>query len=127
VIVALILIAGETWVVLTTNKYWPLSLDDYLACLGLIIGAQLIKQARQLPWLMCVWLFMFGNIYAMLFNRLDPVSGTGERITLLIGLLGVIGIGGAISTYTWLSRDLSTTSYPKHSQSSWGRLFPRTR
>ncbi len=107
VIVALMLIVGETWVVLT----WPLSVDDYLACLGLIAGAQLIREARQLPWLMCVWLFMFGNIYAMLFNRLDPVSGTGERITLLIGLLGIIGIGGAISSYTWLTRDLSTKSY----------------
>ncbi len=103
VVVALILIAGETWVVLTTNKYWPLSLDDYLACLGLIAGAYLINSARQLPWLMCVWLFMFGNIYAMLFNRLDPVSGTSERITLLIGLLVVIGIGAVVSTYAWLS------------------------
>ncbi len=99
--VAVLLIVGETWVVLSTSKYWPLSIDDYIACSGLIICAIAIKNAQHLPWLMGIWMFMFGNIYAMLFSRLDPVSGTGERIELLIGLLGIIFIGIVSSTYTW--------------------------
>jgi hypothetical protein len=102
VCIALILIAGETWVVLTTNKYWPLSLDDYIACTALILCAYWVKCAKQAPLFIATWMFMFGNIYAMLFNRLDPVSGTGERINLLIVMLALIAIGIGSSTYCWL-------------------------
>lgn len=101
VIVALLLIIGETWVVLTTNKYWPLSLDDYIACGALLVAAYAIKTARQAPWFMAIWMFMFGNIYAMLFNRLDPISGTGERIEALTGLLVIIAVGIISATYCW--------------------------
>lgn len=109
-LIAALLIAGETWVVITTNKYWPLSLDDYIACACLIASAALIKKAQQLPWLIGIWMFMFGNIYAMLFNRLDPVSGTGERINILIGLLVIISVGIASTTYSWFRANKAATN-----------------
>ena len=34
-ICALALFIGETLVVIKTNKYWPLSLDDYIAVVAL--------------------------------------------------------------------------------------------
>ena len=110
VAVAIILIIGETWVVLTTNKYWPLSLDDYIACGALLVAAYSIKRIQQAPWLMAIWMFMFGNIYAMLFNRLDPISGTGERVTLLIGLLVFIAVGIVSSTHCWRQSNLLRSS-----------------
>ncbi len=102
VFIALLLIAGETWVVLTTDKYWPLSADDYVACIALLIAAKWVNSANKLPWLIIIWTFMFGNLYAMLFTRLAP-GGSGERIELLAGLLAMLALGLIAATNSWLA------------------------
>ena len=86
VILSVLLIIGETVVLLKTDKYWPLSLDDYFAATCLIVFAWLSNNSRYLQYLVASWAFVLGNMYAMLFNRLDPVYGCGERINLLIAI-----------------------------------------
>ena len=86
IILSVLLIVGETMVLLKTDKFWPLSLDDYFAAIFLIVFSMLSKKNKYLPYLIAGWAFVLGNMYAMLFNRLDPVFGSGERINLLIAI-----------------------------------------
>ena len=102
-IFALILIAGETVVVATTNKYWPLALDDYILCASLLLAAYVVKESRQAPALMVIWALMIGNLYAMLFGRMDPVHGSGERLEALAILLLLTIIGLLWSARIWRS------------------------
>lgn len=80
---AVILALGETLVVLTRGKYWPLSVDDYAAAAALLAVSRARPHPFRLPLLAAVWAFATGNLYAMLFTRLDPATGTGERVALL--------------------------------------------
>ncbi len=93
-IFALALIIGETLVVLKTNKYWPLSLDDYIAAAALIAVIILAQsKEKMIMFLPVIWSFICGNLYAMLFTRLDPVTGSGERIALLVIALSAALVG----------------------------------
>lgn len=94
---ALALFVGETLVVLKTNKYWPLSLDDYLAVLALLTCAYLFNRTGKALGLIAVYAYVVGNLYAMLFTRLDPVHGSGERISLLVIALLIAGFGFLLS------------------------------
>ena len=85
-ILSVLLIIGETIVLLKTDKYWPLSIDDYFAASFLILIAYFSKNNKYIPYLVAGWAFVLGNMYAMLFNRLDPVYGSGDRINLLIAI-----------------------------------------
>ena len=78
---------------LKTGKYWPLAADDYVAATILLFLSARPPRSYTVPLLLGSYLFMFGNIYAMLFNRLDPVHGSGERIGLLLVLLAAIAVG----------------------------------
>lgn len=84
---------GETVVLLTTNKYWPLSLDDYLGMSALAYCTLWVKTPTRYLWMVVCYAAMAGNIYAMLFNRLDPIHGSGERIIPLMVILGYLSIG----------------------------------
>ncbi|MCL6269417.1 hypothetical protein M3P05_05590 [Sansalvadorimonas sp. 2012CJ34-2] len=98
VIFALVLLIGETLIALNTEKYWPLSLDDFVVAILLIVTAK-ISWDKTIHWFMPVlWAFACGNLYAMLFTRLDPVTGSGERIGLVtIALLAAaIGLAGSL-------------------------------
>jgi len=83
---SVLLILGETVVLVKTAKFWPLSVDDYFIATFLIVIAYLSKEDKYIPYLIAGWAFLLGNMYAMLFNRLDPVHGSGERINLLIAI-----------------------------------------
>lgn len=98
---AVFLIIGETWVLATTDKYWPLSVDDYCVCAALLFAAYKVKEPSHAPAYLAIWMFSFGNIYAMLFTRLDPVTGSGERIGALLFLLALIGFGAVLSAWQW--------------------------
>lgn len=80
---AAVLALGETLVVIMRGKYWPLSLDDYAAAAALLAVSWARPHPLRLPLLAAVWAFATGNLYAMLFTRLDPATGTGERVALL--------------------------------------------
>ncbi len=88
---------GETVVLMTTNKYWPLSLDDYLGMTALAYCTFFVKAPARYLWMIVCYAAMAGNIYAMLFNRLDPVYGSGERIIPLIVILVYLSVGLALS------------------------------
>ncbi|CAM3704336.1 hypothetical protein [Parendozoicomonas haliclonae] len=106
---ALILAIGETLVVINTEKYWPLSLDDYLAVAALAILAQAAKaKPKWLAMLPAVWTFIIGNLYAMLFTRLDPVTGSGERIGLLIVAIAAAAVGLIGAIQTWRKQSASS-------------------
>ncbi len=90
---------AETWVLLSTDKYWPLSLDDYAGIAVLLYATVCIPIERRYLWLMVTYALLAGNIYAMLFTRLDPIYGSGERIGGLIFILIYLSIGLAVSIY----------------------------
>jgi len=95
--VATLLIIGETLVVIKTNKYWPLSLDDYAVCGLLLYGAFTMDQHLSLLIMIGAWCFMLGNLYAMLFTRMDPNGGSRERLGALTLML-VLGLIGLVAT-----------------------------
>ncbi len=97
VAVATLLIIGETLVVIKTNKYWPLSLDDYAVCGLLLYGAFTMDQNLSLLIMIGAWCFMLGNLYAMLFTRMDPNGGSRERLGALTLML-VLGLIGLVAT-----------------------------
>lgn len=102
-VIAVVLTIGETLVLTRTNKYWPLSLDDYAVCLALgYSGLTLDKPLSQLIMLVA-WAFMAGNLYAMLFTRMDPNGGTRERLAALAVLLSASLIGIYCTTQLILS------------------------
>ena len=109
---ALALLVGETLVVIKTNKYWPLSLDDYMAVMALSVSIYIYHKMQNALGLVIVYAYVVGNLYAMLFTRLDPIHGSGERISLLAVALGVAVIGFAFSLKSQLSRDESSQSSP---------------
>jgi hypothetical protein len=111
-ICALALLVGETLVVIKTNKYWPLSLDDYMAVMALSVSIYFYHKIQNALGLVIVYAYVVGNLYAMLFTRLDPIHGSGERISLLAVALGVAVIGFAFSLKSQLSRDESSQSSP---------------
>ncbi|MRI34413.1 hypothetical protein EOPP23_15595 [Endozoicomonas sp. OPT23] len=93
-IAAVAVLVGETLVLIKTDKYWPLSVDDYLVSAGLLIGAFTLGSALGAVILLVSWSFMAGNAYAMLFTRMDPKTGSRERLGLLVimALTAVIGV-----------------------------------
>lgn len=95
---ALALAIGETLVLWRTDKFWPLSLDDYLI-VAILASAAFKPFTRTRGVVLCgAWCAAVGNSYAMLFGRLDPVWGSGQRIGLLILLLSAALLGLALST-----------------------------
>ncbi len=95
--VAILLTIGETLVVIRTNKYWPLSLDDYLACALLIYTALTFEQGSSQILMLIAWALMSGNLYAMLFTRMDPNGGTRERLGALTVMLA-LSLTGIVAT-----------------------------
>jgi len=94
---ALVLAVGETLIVINTDKYWPLSLDDYLAAALLTLGWLWAPAVKGWLLLLPTWAYVVGNLYAMLFTRLDPVSGSGERIMLLVVALSAAALGATLA------------------------------
>ncbi len=107
-ICALALLVGETLVVIKTNKYWPLSLDDYIAVAALALSIYVYQKSQQALGLIVVYAYVVGNLYAMLFTRLDPVHGSGERIGLLVVALSVAAVGFVLSLKTQLNTQDNT-------------------
>ncbi len=89
--------------VIKTNKYWPLSLDDYAVCGLLIYAALTMDQHLSLLIMIAAWCFMLGNLYAMLFTRMDPNGGSRERLGALALMLGLGLIGLGASTQRFIS------------------------
>jgi hypothetical protein len=44
------------------------------------------------------WCFLFGSLYTMLFSRLDPLGGSGERLPGLLILMAAC-VAGAVWSY----------------------------
>ena len=107
VVLAIILIIGETIVLLNTDKYWPLSVDDYIAASCLIISAYLSTDFKYWPFMIASWAFVLGNMYAMLFSRLDPIYGSGERIMLLVVINLISCLYLVLSIRTWMNHKSS--------------------
>jgi len=98
---------GETVVLMTTDKYWPLSLDDYLGMAALAYATIFVRVPVRYLWMVVCYAAMAGNIYAMLFNRLDPIHGSGERIVPLIIILIYLS-GGLLLSLIALHREKTT-------------------
>ncbi len=96
--VALILAIGETVVLVKTDKFWPLSVDDYVACALLTYSALTLEQVTSQYLMLATWSLMTGNLYAMLFTRMDPNGGTRERLGALTALLSS-SLAGAVCTF----------------------------
>lgn len=92
-IVCVIVFTGESATLLLTNKFWPQGMDElfFVACL-LILSVRPLN-ALRLTLMFGAWCFLFGSLYTMLFSRLDPVGGSGERLPGLIILMVACLIG----------------------------------
>lgn len=93
VLFAIALAVGEALVALRVGKYWPLSLDDYAAVVGLLVGVWLSVKGRGHTVLVATWAYAVGNCWAVLFMRMDPDGGSGERLGLMTVLLVAAAVG----------------------------------
>lgn len=103
-VVAVVLTIGETLVLLRTDKYWPLSLDDYAVCALLAFSAFNLSSSFGPVLMLLAWAFMGGNLYAMLFTRMDPNGGTRERLGALAVLMTCALAGAGITSLEIISR-----------------------
>jgi hypothetical protein len=94
---ALLLILGETVVVLRARKFWPLSFDDYAVAALLLVASLWLADPYRLPVLLAAWAFSSGNLYAMLFTRMDPNGGSRERLPVLAVALVASLMGCALT------------------------------
>jgi hypothetical protein len=85
---------GETWFVVMTDKYPPLWLDDYLAAAAMLVSASLWQRSYGPALTFACWAFVFGNLYAMLFTRLEPINPPDRPWALL----AILTLWAAIST-----------------------------
>ncbi len=83
----------ETWVFLSVDEYWPLSVDDYLAVV-LMLWCARIARFQQGVVLLCVsWAFVTGNFYALLFSFEEKNIQTVVQITAISIGLGIAVLG----------------------------------
>jgi len=104
--IAIFLTIGETLVLVKTDKYWPLSVDDYLVCAALAYSALTLDAFASQLIMLISWAFMAGNLYAMLFTRMDPNGGTRERLQALAILLGA-ALVGVVCTFSLLTQSMA--------------------
>ncbi|MCK0068100.1 hypothetical protein [Kordiimonas laminariae] len=95
IIYSALLFIGETIVVLTSDKFWPLSLDDYVAIALLLYALRSLNAMKGKLLQFGVWAYMCGKLYTMFFIRIDPAAGEAERILPLFILL-LASIAGLI-------------------------------
>ena len=84
---------GETFVFITTNKYWPLTFDDYIAVAFMLLVARMARNELSIVLLPVGWAFVVGNFYAMLFMRLETSFNSSERLDVITVALGVGFVG----------------------------------
>ena len=87
---------GETWFVVTTDKYPPLWLDDYFAATAMLISVALWQRTYGPALVLASWTFVLGNLYAMLFTRLEPVNPP-DRPWMLLAVLVVWALLSSIA------------------------------
>ena len=88
-----LLFLGETAVLLTTDKYWPLSLDDYVAIAVLLASLRYIDRLKGQLMQLGIWAYMSGKLYTMVFVRLDPGTAAEQPVLALTLLLAEAIIG----------------------------------
>lgn len=104
IVSALLIIAGETWFVVTTDKYPPLWLDDYFIAGALLLSSRYWSKAYGPALALACWAFIAGNLYAMLFGRLEPINPP-DRPWLLLAILVVWAtVSSVIALYHVIQR-----------------------
>ncbi|MCX2982050.1 hypothetical protein EYC98_14400 [Halieaceae bacterium IMCC14734] len=88
-----LLFIGETAVLLTTNKFWPLSVDDYVAIAVLLYSLRSLERLEGQLLQLGTWAYMSGKLYTMIFMKLDPALGTSESVLALSVLLAETVVG----------------------------------
>ena len=93
-----VVVTGEALVLATTDKFWPQGMDELaFAAAMLALAARALSPAR-LMLMLGAWCFLFGSLYTMLFSRLDPHGGSGERLGGLVVLMVACLVG---AVWTW--------------------------
>jgi hypothetical protein len=92
VLVALVLV-GESATLILTNKYFPQGMDEFAFVVWMVVVTSRPLNTTRLGLMFGGYLFLFGSLYTMLFSRLDPNGGTGERIPGLIILMAACVVG----------------------------------
>lgn len=92
-----LLFLGETAVVLTTDKYWPLSFDDYVAIGMLLVSLRSLESLKGQLLQLVTWAYMSGKLYTMVFVRLDPAAVPDQPVLALTILLAEAIIGLVLS------------------------------
>ena len=98
-IFAVFVFIGESFVVATTDKFLPLAIDEFIVATALLVISFTLKREQAPRYFMVVWAFAAGSLYSMLFVRLDPVNGSGERIVLVAVAFVAALIGFVLSCY----------------------------
>jgi hypothetical protein len=77
------IILGESYFIFTTNKFLPLWLDDYFIAMCMLFALYIKDAVASRALVFASWTFIFGNLYAMLFSRLEPINPEGRPWMLL--------------------------------------------
>lgn len=89
----LVVFIGESLTLLLTNKYWPQGMDEFAFCAAMLALTWRPLTTVRLTLILATWAFLFGSLYTMLFSRLDPNGGTGERLVGLVLLMAACVLG----------------------------------
>lgn len=85
---------GESFVLLTTDKYWPQGMDEMAFCATMLALAWRPLTRARLVGMIGGFCFLFGSLYTMLFSRLDPHFGAkAERLGGLLVLMAACALG----------------------------------
>lgn len=95
---AAVIVVGEALVLARTDKYWPQGMDEFAFAAALMSLASRPLTEARLSLMLAAWCFLFGSLYTMLFSRLDPHGGSGERLAGLVLLMAACVAGAA---WTW--------------------------
>lgn len=98
------LFLGESWFVLTTHKFPPLWLDDYFASMVMLIAVYYSNRQFGPALLLASWTLVLGNMYAMLFTRLEPINPP-ERPWMLLAVLTVWAFLSSVTALTNVVKD----------------------
>jgi len=105
IVFCVLLFLSETAVLLNTEKFWPLSADDYVAIALLLWSLRLLDRLHGQLLQLATWGYLSGKFYNLLFVRLDLAEDASAAVLALAFLfaeavLGLILVGVCLRART---------------------------
>lgn len=97
-------LGGESYVLLTTDKYLPQGMDEMAFCTTMLALTWRPLTSSRMVGMIAGFCFLLGSLYTMLFLRLDPHFGAKAERIVGIMVLMVACMVGAVWTLHRLRR-----------------------